>query len=238
MGDPTLSWHNFSFRKEAMGAPEGQEVIHGSNENVEIFPKKAAPPAKKTSPAKKTEKPAESTPKLTNPLFKSEPGSAKSGGKTGGKPGGLKIKMFSKMNEKNSIGASPRDSEMPLDSSPSASISPASVPIKMDSSPPPSTSITPTPRASASRPTASTSSAQAWAAGASPALPSGQKPVLQPTHSRMVSCSIHCPGVQGFPSLSCVSCHSMFHPVCVGLMDGLDFASKFDFFCAQCKPLT
>lgn len=37
--DQTLSWNNFSFRQEPMGALPGQEIIRGENEEVEIFPK-------------------------------------------------------------------------------------------------------------------------------------------------------------------------------------------------------
>jgi hypothetical protein len=34
----TLTWHNFSFRKEVMGAVKGQEVVRGKNDKVQIFP--------------------------------------------------------------------------------------------------------------------------------------------------------------------------------------------------------
>ena len=42
-------------------------------------------------------------------------------------------------------------------------------------------------------------------------------------------------GVSGFPSLSCTACQSMFHPICVGLVDGVDY-SVYDFYCAMCHP--
>ena len=35
--------------------------------------------------------------------------------------------------------------------------------------------------------------------------------------------------------LSCHSCHKLFHPVCVGLMEGPDY-DGFDFYCADCPP--
>jgi hypothetical protein len=62
-------------------------------------------------------------------------------------------------------------------------------------------------------------------------------PILRPSFSAPgVSCSIHCPGVSGFPSLSCTSCHSLFHPACVGLHDGIDYSEKYNFYCAGCHP--
>ncbi|TRY71707.1 hypothetical protein TCAL_04757 [Tigriopus californicus] len=72
-----------------------------------------------------------------------------------------------------------------------------------------------------------------WASGTIP----HQKKVLRPKHSTMVTCNIHCPGVtERVPSLSCVSCHSMFHPPCVGLLEGLDYESTCDFYCTSCQP--
>ena len=39
-----------------------------------------------------------------------------------------------------------------------------------------------------------------------------------------------------WPYLSCYfSCNKLFHPVCVGLMEGPDY-SGFDFYCADCPP--
>ena len=50
-----------------------------------------------------------------------------------------------------------------------------------------------------------------------------------------VNCSIHCAKTSGPPELSCHSCNKLFHPVCVGLMEGPDY-SGFDFYCADCPP--
>lgn len=50
-----------------------------------------------------------------------------------------------------------------------------------------------------------------------------------------VRCSIHCGSASGPPALSCFSCQSLFHPVCVGLMEGPDY-NGFDFYCADCSP--
>ena len=73
-----------------------------------------------------------------------------------------------------------------------------------------------------------------WGGAASSS--SGPK-ILRPTFSNPVSCSIHCPGVQGFPSLSCTSCQSMFHPTCVGLLEGADYErNNCAFYCNGCQP--
>lgn len=60
--------------------------------------------------------------------------------------------------------------------------------------------------------------------------------ILRPGHNNIVSCSIHCPGVTAFPSLSCTSCQSLFHPECVGLIQGIDYSQQFDFYCISCQP--
>ena len=36
--------------------------------------------------------------------------------------------------------------------------------------------------------------------------------IVRPGNKTSVFCSIHCPGVTGFPSLSCTACHCLFHP--------------------------
>ena len=36
--------------------------------------------------------------------------------------------------------------------------------------------------------------------------------IIRPGTKTSVFCSIHCPGVTGFPSLSCTACHCLFHP--------------------------
>lgn len=58
--------------------------------------------------------------------------------------------------------------------------------------------------------------------------------IVRPTKSTQLPCSIHCPGVSGFPSLSCTSCHCLFHPKCVGLPGHLGHSSQFQFFCNDC----
>ena len=88
----------------------------------------------------------------------------------------------------------------------------------------------------------SSSAAASPSAAASAQLPTQplKKKILRPTHNQIVSCSIHCPGVrEPFPSLSCVSCHAMFHPSCMGLLDGMNYESAlYDFYCASCCPPT
>ena len=59
--------------------------------------------------------------------------------------------------------------------------------------------------------------------------------ILRPPRMSPVTCSIHCPLSSNFPELSCVSCHSLFHPKCVGLADGMNYFS-FDFYCFACTP--
>ena len=61
--------------------------------------------------------------------------------------------------------------------------------------------------------------------------------IVRPTKKTMLPCSIHCPGVNGFPSLSCTSCHCLFHPKCVGLPPTFTEANaNFDFYCNDCQP--
>ena len=38
-----------------------------------------------------------------------------------------------------------------------------------------------------------------------------------PSATTFTPCSPFCPGVTGIPELECSSCHSLFHPVCVGI---------------------
>ena len=52
--DSTLSWHNFSFRKEPMQAPRSQEIVRGARENIEIFPEKNEPPPPPPKPKGRT----------------------------------------------------------------------------------------------------------------------------------------------------------------------------------------
>ena len=61
--------------------------------------------------------------------------------------------------------------------------------------------------------------------------------ILRPSRKTLLPCSIHCPGVSGFPSLSCSACHCLFHPKCVGLpRDFSNNGAPFDFYCNDCKP--
>jgi len=60
--------------------------------------------------------------------------------------------------------------------------------------------------------------------------------IVRPSKSTQLPCSIHCPGVSGFPSLSCTSCHCLFHPKCVGLPGYLGHSSQYQFFCNDCHP--
>ena len=62
--------------------------------------------------------------------------------------------------------------------------------------------------------------------------------ILRPSKKTLLPCSIHCPGVSGFPSLSCSACHCLFHPKCVGLPPNFtNNGAPFDFFCNECKPM-
>ena len=45
-----------------------------------------------------------------------------------------------------------------------------------------------------------------------PAPANTARKIIRPGVKTSVFCSIHCPGVTGFPSLSCTSCHCLFHP--------------------------
>ncbi len=72
-------------------------------------------------------------------------------------------------------------------------------------------------------------------AGKQPQLPQAKFRILRPPKMAPVTCSIHCPLSNNFPELSCVSCHSLFHPKCVGLLDGVNYFS-YDFYCYSCTP--
>eukprot|EP00090_Calanus_glacialis_P005869 TRINITY_DN14565_c0_g1_i1.p1 TRINITY_DN14565_c0_g1~~TRINITY_DN14565_c0_g1_i1.p1 ORF type:complete len:1588 (-),score=590.08 TRINITY_DN14565_c0_g1_i1:93-4856(-) len=60
--------------------------------------------------------------------------------------------------------------------------------------------------------------------------------IIRPSKPTLLPCSIHCPGVSGFPSLSCTSCHCLFHPKCVGLPPSLGSSSHHEFYCNDCQP--
>eukprot|EP00092_Neocalanus_flemingeri_P034768 GFUD01037838.1.p1 GENE.GFUD01037838.1~~GFUD01037838.1.p1 ORF type:complete len:1533 (+),score=504.50 GFUD01037838.1:53-4651(+) len=60
--------------------------------------------------------------------------------------------------------------------------------------------------------------------------------IIRPSKPTLLPCSIHCPGVTGFPSLSCTSCHCLFHPKCVGLPPSLGSSSQHEFYCNDCQP--
>ena len=91
--EPTLSYHNFSFHPKVMGAPKDQEKVHGERETVEIFP----PPKPAPPPPPQRAK----SPKTVPSTAKTPPPSVDSAAPSSG--GGLKIKLFSKMSEKNSL---------------------------------------------------------------------------------------------------------------------------------------
>lgn len=63
-----------------------------------------------------------------------------------------------------------------------------------------------------------------------------QPKIVRPTKTTQLPCSIHCPGVSGFPSLSCTTCHCLFHPKCVGLPAYLGNSSQVNFYCNDCQP--
>ena len=65
--------------------------------------------------------------------------------------------------------------------------------------------------------------------------PASKFRVLRPPRMSPVTCSIHCPQATNFPELSCVSCHSLFHPKCVGLVDGVNYLD-YEFYCFACTP--
>lgn len=76
---PTLTLHNFSFRNDPLNAPKGQEIIRATDEIVEIFPAKQG----------QVEQAVKKTPSTSlNPMLPS---------------GLLKVKMFGKMKEKNTL---------------------------------------------------------------------------------------------------------------------------------------
>jgi len=60
--------------------------------------------------------------------------------------------------------------------------------------------------------------------------------IIRPSKPTLLPCSIHCPGVSGFPSLSCTSCHCLFHPKCVGLPNSLGSSLQHEFYCNDCQP--
>jgi len=59
--------------------------------------------------------------------------------------------------------------------------------------------------------------------------------ILYPTKKTLLPCSIHCPGTTGFPSLSCKSCHCLFHPKCVGVPSNQAAHPNAAFYCNDCK---
>ena len=62
------------------------------------------------------------------------------------------------------------------------------------------------------------------------------KKIVRPGVATSVFCSIHCPGVTGFPSLSCTSCHCLFHPKCVGVSTQVANNPNSEFYCNDCQP--
>ena len=130
--------------------------------------------------------------------------------------GKLKVKMFSKMKEKNTID-SPKGLHTKNDPDSSYGDGSFANPAAIGKHNLPS--MMPSPVASKiKKPKTATRS------------------VLRPNDMTPgMNCSIHCDGATGPPVLSCFNCHRLFHPVCVGLMEGPDYSS-FDFYCADCRP--
>ncbi len=224
---PTLTLHNFSFRNDPLNAPgNGQEIIRAVDEVVEIFPNKPAPVS-----ASKPQAPASTS---LNPSLS----------------GLLKVKMFGKMKEKNQFDApmgdkdpQPMDSSMDIDDED----------FDLEPSQPQTQSlgnsgVTITPISKGKR-------AKEMGAGSgspqvnihmpasveltkrakmSPNL-AKKKPILRPPVTAPVTCSIHCTNASGYPGLSCVSCHSLYHPTCIGLNCHSDY-SVYDFYCSTCHP--
>lgn len=59
--------------------------------------------------------------------------------------------------------------------------------------------------------------------------------IFYPSKKTLLPCSIHCPGTTGFPSLSCKSCHCLFHPKCVGVLSYQAADPNTVFYCNDCK---
>jgi len=55
-----------------------------------------------------------------------------------------------------------------------------------------------------------------------------------PSMSNFSPCSPFCPGVTGIPELECNSCHSLFHPVCVGIPQARIHQLSQSFRCKGC----
>ena len=64
----------------------------------------------------------------------------------------------------------------------------------------------------------------------------GCKKILRPGKSTSLPCSIHCPGTSGFPSLSCTSCHCLYHPDCVQVPQTSATSNNTEFYCNDCQP--
>ncbi len=180
--------------------------------------------------------------------------------------GGLKLKLFSKMSEKNQLGSPTSETGKPqkaadtsggigIASSPSLTVSRqkrSGAGTKRQAGSQPSVSITPVSGGGKRTAFGSPGELMNWqqqqqqqqqqvkepeqyVGGDKQKGSASDRPILRPTHSTMVTCNIHCSGVSGFPTLSCKSCQSMFHPPCVGLAEGTNYEGH-DFYCISCQP--
>jgi len=72
--------------------------------------------------------------------------------------------------------------------------------------------------------------------------PRGVSPSLvrksAPNMSNFTPCSPFCPGVTGIPELECASCHSLFHPKCVGIPASRIAQIQGTFRCKACGSQT
>lgn len=179
--------------------------------------------------------------------------------------GTLKLKMFSKMNVKNQLTGSdssrnnsevedndimvvdenaPKKVEIPIPTgmtitkvkkSTNETITLPGVPTI--GPPPMSYGPTPTNQASSISITPLSSRPMGMNIPPIPMEPTKPSPkIIRPSKPTLLPCSIHCPGVSGFPSLSCTACHCLFHPKCVGLPNSLGSSSQHEFYCNDCQP--
>jgi len=75
--------------------------------------------------------------------------------------------------------------------------------------------------------------------GDTPKKPEPAKPVNIPkrttTGSTFSPCSPFCPGASGVPELECKTCHTLFHPLCVGIDEEKVEQRRSSFKCGSCS---